>query len=183
MTSGACDVSHSDSKRPRSPTQILYKIALPVALILWLLPLLGVAMTSLKPSSDLAGGQHFRAAELSRLFPNYGDVFRNSPIAGYILNSLQGGTIPTVIGAIAISCLSGFCARGLSLPVQPGDLLPVRGRQFRTVPDPDGAGARPHGLDRTVQTPSPGSRCSTSPSSRASAHYSCATSSRACRSN
>lgn len=29
-------------------TQILYKVALPIALILWLLPLLGVAMTSLK---------------------------------------------------------------------------------------------------------------------------------------
>jgi len=88
------------------PTQILYKIALPVALILWLLPLLGVAMTSLKPSSDLAAGNIFGLPSYLA-FSNYGDVFRNSPIAGYILNSFKV-TIPTVIGAIAISCLSGF---------------------------------------------------------------------------
>ncbi|MDP2119937.1 MAG: carbohydrate ABC transporter permease [Hoeflea sp.] len=88
------------------PTQILYKIALPVALILWLLPLLGVAMTSLKPSSDLAAGNIFGLPSYLA-FSNYADVFRNSPIAGYILNSFKV-TIPTVIGAVAIACMSGF---------------------------------------------------------------------------
>jgi len=87
-------------------TQILYKLALPVALILWLLPLLGVAMTSLKPSSDLAAGNYFGLPSYLA-FSNYADVFNNSPIAGYILNSFKV-TIPTVIGAVAISCLSGF---------------------------------------------------------------------------
>ncbi|KJS16992.1 MAG: sugar ABC transporter permease [Hoeflea sp. BRH_c9] len=87
-------------------TQILYRIALPVALILWLLPLLGVAMTSLKPSSDLASGNYFGLPSYLA-FSNYADVFRNSPIAGYILNSFKV-TIPTVIGAVAIACLSGF---------------------------------------------------------------------------
>lgn len=88
------------------PVQVLYKIALPVALILWLLPLLGVAMTSLKPSSDLAAGNIFGLPSYLA-FSNYADVFRNSPIAGYILNSFKV-TIPTVIGAVAIACLSGF---------------------------------------------------------------------------
>ena len=40
-------------------SQTLYKIALPVALILWLFPLLGVALTSLRPASDLAQGNYF----------------------------------------------------------------------------------------------------------------------------
>ena len=88
------------------PVQTLYKVALPVALILWLLPLLGVAMTSLKPSSDLAAGNYFGLPSYLA-FSNYADVFRNSPIAGYILNSFKV-TIPTVIGAVAIACLSGF---------------------------------------------------------------------------
>ncbi|MCZ4290883.1 carbohydrate ABC transporter permease [Hoeflea alexandrii] len=87
-------------------TQVLYKVALPVALILWLLPLLGVAMTSLKPSSDLAAGNYFGLPSYIA-FSNYADVFTNSPIAKYILNSFKV-TIPTVIGAVAISCLSGF---------------------------------------------------------------------------
>jgi len=84
----------------------LYKISLPIALILWLLPLLGVAMTSVKPSSDLAAGNYFGMPSYLA-FSNYVDVFRNSPIASYILNSFKV-TIPTVIGAVAISCLSGF---------------------------------------------------------------------------
>ncbi|MEP3437224.1 MAG: carbohydrate ABC transporter permease [Hoeflea sp.] len=93
-------------EKTSAPMQILYKIALPVALVLWLLPLLGVAMTSLKPSSDLAAGNYFGLPSYLA-FSNYADVFRNSPIAGYILNSFKV-TIPTVIGAVAISCLSGF---------------------------------------------------------------------------
>lgn len=87
-------------------TQVLYKLALTVALILWLLPLLGVAMTSLKPSSDLAQGNYFGLPSYLA-FSNYADVFNNSPIGQYILNSFKV-TIPTVIGAVAISCLSGF---------------------------------------------------------------------------
>ncbi|MBI1217134.1 MAG: ABC transporter permease subunit [Rhodobacteraceae bacterium] len=86
--------------------RIAYKLALPVALILWLLPLLGVAMTSLKPASDLARGNYFGwPSHLA--FSNYADVFRNSPIAHYIWNSFRV-TIPTVIGAVALSCMTGF---------------------------------------------------------------------------
>lgn len=86
--------------------RIAYKTALPVALVLWLLPLLGVAMTSLKPASDLAQGNYFGwPSHLA--FSNYADVFRNSPIAQYILNSFKV-TIPTVIGAVALSCMTGF---------------------------------------------------------------------------
>ena len=90
-----------------SPTaQRLYRLALPVMLVLWLLPLLGVAMTSIRPSSDLAQGNYFGMP--SRLaFENYLDVFRNSPIAQYLWNSFRI-TIPVMIGAVALSCLTGF---------------------------------------------------------------------------
>ena len=83
-----------------------YKIALPIMLVLWLLPLLGVALTSLRPSGDLAAGNYFGIP--SRIaFENYADVFRNSPIAQYLLNSFRI-TIPTVIGAVGLSCLTGY---------------------------------------------------------------------------
>ena len=87
-------------------TQILYKVALPIALVLWLLPLLGVAMTSLKPSSDLAAGNYFGLPSYVA-FSNYADVFTNSPIGQYIFNSFKV-TIPTVIGTLILSCLTGF---------------------------------------------------------------------------
>ena len=40
-------------------SQIMYKVALPIALLIWLFPLLGVALTSLRPASDLAQGNYF----------------------------------------------------------------------------------------------------------------------------
>jgi multiple sugar transport system permease protein len=83
-----------------------YQIALPVALVLWLLPLIGVAVTSLKPTGDLAAGNYFGLPS-HIAFENYADVFRNSLIGQYILNSFKV-TIPTVIGAVALSCLTGF---------------------------------------------------------------------------
>lgn len=86
--------------------QTAYKIALPVMLVLWLLPLIGVAMTSFRPFGDLAAGNYFGIP--SRIaWENYVDVFRNSPFASYMFNSFRV-TIPTVIGAVALSCLTGY---------------------------------------------------------------------------
>lgn len=87
-------------------TQLMYKVALPVALFLWLLPLLGVALTSVRPASDLAQGNYFGVPS-AIAFSNYADVFRNSDLARYILNSFRL-TIPVVIGAVALSTMTGF---------------------------------------------------------------------------
>ena len=87
-------------------TQLLYKLALPAALLLWLLPLLGVAVTSVRPSSDLAAGNYFGWPS-AFAWQNYVEVFTNSPIGQYILNSFKV-TIPAVIGAVALSCMTGF---------------------------------------------------------------------------
>ena len=89
-----------------APAQAAYRVALPVALVLWLLPLLGVAVTSLRPSADLASGNYFGMPS-AIAWDNYAQVFRNSPIGQYILNSFKV-TIPTVIGAVALSTMTGF---------------------------------------------------------------------------
>jgi multiple sugar transport system permease protein len=86
--------------------RLAYQIALPIALVLWLFPLIGVAVTSLRPASDLAAGNYFGMPS-SIAFENYASVFRDSPIGWYILNSFKV-TIPTVIGAVGLSCLTGF---------------------------------------------------------------------------
>ncbi len=88
------------------PAQWLYTIALPLALILWLFPLLGVAITSVRPASDLAAGNYFGVPSYLA-FENYADVFRNTPMLQYIRNSFIV-TIPTVIGAVALSLMTGF---------------------------------------------------------------------------
>ncbi|WP_376878162.1 carbohydrate ABC transporter permease [Albirhodobacter sp. R86504] len=90
-----------------SPTaQWAYKFALPVLLIVWLLPLIGVAMTSVRPSSDLAAGNYFGWPS-ALAFDNYLTVFKNTALDQYLLNSFKV-TIPTVIGAVGLSCLTGF---------------------------------------------------------------------------
>ena len=86
--------------------QIGYQVLLPVALMIWLVPLIGVAVTSLRPASDLAAGNYFGIPS-GLAFENYAAVFRDSPIGWYILNSFKV-TVPTVIGAVALSCLTGF---------------------------------------------------------------------------
>jgi multiple sugar transport system permease protein len=84
-----------------------YKVLLPLALFIWLLPLLGIAITSIRPSSDLASGNYFGVPSGFALVENYTAVFKNSNIGRYILNSFLV-TIPTVIGAVALSCLTGY---------------------------------------------------------------------------
>jgi multiple sugar transport system permease protein len=88
------------------PVQWLYTIALPIALILWLLPLFGVALTSLRPASDLAQGNYWGMPSSIEI-GNYAQIFQDTPMAKYMRNSFFV-TIPTVIGTLTLSCLAGF---------------------------------------------------------------------------
>jgi multiple sugar transport system permease protein len=87
--------------------QRTYKWLLPVALFVWLLPLIGIAVTSIRPSSDLAAGNYFGMPSGFAGIENYSAVFQNSNIGYYIINSFKV-TIPTVIGAVGLSCLTGY---------------------------------------------------------------------------
>jgi len=89
------------------PVQALYRVGLPIALLVWLLPIIAVALTSIRGSGDIANGNYWGWPHEWRIEQNYASVFKNTPIARYILNSFLV-TVPTVIGAVALSCLSGF---------------------------------------------------------------------------
>ncbi len=93
-------------ERSSATVQTLYKIALPLALILWLFPLFGVALTSVKPAGDLAAGNYFGMPS-TFAFSNYYDIFANTDLGKYMRNSFFV-TIPTVIGTVALSCMTGF---------------------------------------------------------------------------
>jgi len=89
------------------PAKALYRIALPVALIIWLLPLLAVALTSLRSQADILTGNYWGWPTSFNMLENYTAIFENTPIGQYILNSFRV-TIPTVIGAVGLSCMTGF---------------------------------------------------------------------------
>ena len=87
-------------------SQFLYQGALPIALLLWLAPLLAVALFSIRPDSDFIVGNYWGVPSSFEFFENYGQVF-NSAMPRYILNSFFI-TVPTVIGAVALSAMAGF---------------------------------------------------------------------------
>ena len=109
--------------------------------VLWLAPLLAVALFSIRPDSDFLVGNYWGWPSSFEMTKNYGMVF-GSAMPRYIMNSFLI-TIPTVIGAVALSCMTGFA---LGVYKFRGNLLVflhVHCRQFRALSNPHGACARP----------------------------------------
>ena len=99
--------------------QVTYQGLVPMALILWLLPLIAVAVFSIKPDMDFTTGNYWGWPSSFEGGANYGKVFFESDMPRYLLNSVLI-TLPTVIGAVALSCMSGFA---LGIYKFPGNLL------------------------------------------------------------
>ena len=87
--------------------QTAYKIGVPIALFLWLLPLLAIFLTSIRPGADINAGNIFGIPSDFQLIENYTAVFTESRAGRYFLNSLYV-TIPTVIISVALACLAGY---------------------------------------------------------------------------
>ncbi|SMY07318.1 carbohydrate ABC transporter permease [Flavimaricola marinus] len=120
--------------------QYTYQGLLPLALIMWLLPLLAVAMFSMKPDADFTSGNYWTLPSYFAGFENYSTVFGTwqrtldgcadnawplafnndafcifrfgwdydgSDMVRYMFNSIMI-TIPTVIGVVALSSMTGF---------------------------------------------------------------------------
>uniref|UniRef100_UPI00351710F2 hypothetical protein n=1 Tax=Xanthomarina gelatinilytica TaxID=1137281 RepID=UPI00351710F2 len=87
--------------------QVSYKILVPLSLAIWLVPLVGIMMTSIRGLGDITAGNLWGTPSEFLFFSNMADVFQNTPMLSYILNSFKI-TIPTMIGAVALSCMTGF---------------------------------------------------------------------------
>ena len=93
----------------RRPTaaRLGYGVALYASLAVWLLPMLGVALTSVRSIDDLNRGNLWGWPSEFRLFENYAAVFADTRMAQFILNSVLI-TVPAVAGAVALACMAGF---------------------------------------------------------------------------
>ena len=87
--------------------QTSYKVVLPIALIVWLLPLIAIFMTSIRPAADINSGNVFGWPSSFEMLANYAAVFKESEAANYLLNSFKI-TIPTVILSVSLACLAGY---------------------------------------------------------------------------
>lgn len=84
-----------------------YRVALPISLFIWLVPLLGVMLTAMRGPGDITAGNLWGLPSQWMLITNLSDVFSNTPMFHFILNSFKI-TVPTMIGAVALSCMTGF---------------------------------------------------------------------------
>lgn len=84
-----------------------YNIALPFAMILWLLPLIAVMMISVRSANDFTIGNYWGWPTEWNLIANYKLVFTGSSMPRYLMNSILI-TVPTVIGVLILSCMTGF---------------------------------------------------------------------------
>ncbi|SLN60694.1 L-arabinose transport system permease protein AraQ [Pseudoruegeria aquimaris] len=87
--------------------QLTYQSLLPIALLMWLAPLLAVALFSIKPDADFTNANYWGLPSSFEGLTNYGKVFFESDMPRYLLNSVLI-TVPTVIGAVALSTMTGF---------------------------------------------------------------------------
>ena len=87
--------------------RLAYKVALPIALFLWLLPLLAIFMTSIRPLADINTGNMFGWPSTFNMIENYTAVFTQSKALTYFWNSIKV-TIPTVIISVSLACLAGY---------------------------------------------------------------------------
>ena len=84
-----------------------YRISLPIALLLWLLPLIAIALTSIRSISDINAGNYFGLPDNFSLFSNYTEIFTQTKMATYLINSFLI-VIPAVFGCLVVSTMAGF---------------------------------------------------------------------------
>jgi multiple sugar transport system permease protein len=88
-------------------SQIAYRMALLFSLAVWLLPLAGVALTSVRSIDDLNRGNFWGWPSEIKLVENYAAVFGDTRMSQFFLNSVLI-TLPAVAGAVALACMAGF---------------------------------------------------------------------------
>ena len=88
-------------------TQLSYKLFLPVALFIWLLPMLAIVMTSIRPAADINSGNVFGWPSDFQMIENYTAVFIQSEAWTYLKNSFWI-TVPTMIISVSLACLAGY---------------------------------------------------------------------------
>ncbi|RDU97503.1 carbohydrate ABC transporter permease [Trinickia dinghuensis] len=87
--------------------QWLYRVAVAVALVVWLMPLAAVALTSIRGPADIFAGNYWGWPTRWQLVENYRAVFRDTELGRYLLNTCLIA-VPAVAGTIALSCMAGF---------------------------------------------------------------------------
>ncbi|MGR3468096.1 MAG: carbohydrate ABC transporter permease [Shimia sp.] len=93
--------------RKTSFAGISYQVLLPIALFIWLIPLLAIFSASIRPGADINSGNPFGWPSQFQLLENYMAVFVQSRAGLYLWNSVLI-TVPTVLISVTLACLAGY---------------------------------------------------------------------------
>lgn len=93
-----------------------YNLSVPIALFVWLLPLLAIFLTSIRPEADIATGNVFGFPSDFLLIENYTRVLQETEALRFFWNSLKV-TIPTVILSISLACMAGYALAIYKVPL------------------------------------------------------------------
>ncbi|EIJ44977.1 sugar ABC transporter permease [Herbaspirillum sp. GW103] len=85
----------------------LYRASLPMALLIWLLPMLTALVTSIRSNDELMAGNYWGWPQDFAMQDNYREALTASPMLHYFWNSCLI-TVPSVIGAISLAAMAGF---------------------------------------------------------------------------
>lgn len=94
-------------EKSSAATQTAYKLFLPLALLLWLLPLIAIFLTSIRPAVDINTGNVFGIPSEFNLIENYSAVFAQTDAWRYMVNTLII-TLPTMVISVGLACLTGY---------------------------------------------------------------------------
>ncbi len=96
-------------ERTKLPTRMIYRVALLLLLVLWMLPMLAVVVTSMRGNQDIISGNYWGWPTEFKMIENYAEVFNpaRSPMLQYFINSVII-TLPSVFMAIFFSAMAGY---------------------------------------------------------------------------
>lgn len=96
--------------------RIGYNVLVPVSLIIWLIPLLAIFLTSIRPEADITSGNVFGIPSDFLLIENYTRVLEETQALKFFWNSIKI-TVPTVIASISLACLAGYALAVYRVPL------------------------------------------------------------------
>jgi multiple sugar transport system permease protein len=94
------------SRRSRA-ARARYRVAVLLSLVVWLLPLIAIALTSMRSQEDLNRGNFWGWPTRIDVLQNYAAVLSESRMPQFILNSFFI-TLPAVLGTVMLASMAGF---------------------------------------------------------------------------
>jgi len=98
-----------------APARIAYRLALYVALFVWMAPLFAVLMTAVRSQGDLLAGNYWGLPSAFSLGANLREVFASSPMGLFFVNSLIV-TCCTVAGVLILSTMAAVALAKYRFP-------------------------------------------------------------------